>query len=251
MLEFKNVDVSVGKIPILEDISVNFETGKITSLVGPNGCGKTTLLQTLNGVSKVNSGEILLDGANFLEYSSRDKAKRLSFMPQFRENAPNISVKGLVEHGRFAYMGFSRTMSDEDKALVNSAIEFVHIEDYRNCMVSELSGGIQQRVYLAMQLAQNSQYMVLDEPMNHLDFEGQREMYQMISRLKEKKTIVMVSHDLNHALKISDYVVVMSDRKIVYKGTPLECIESGAITDTFNCKISSAVIEGEKHYIFV
>lgn len=251
MLEFRNVDVCVGKTLILKDISVSFEAGKITSIVGPNGSGKTTLLQTLNGVSRVSSGEVILDEENFLEYSLRERATKLSFMPQFRESAPNISVEGLVEHGRFPYMGFSRKMTAEDRLAVDRAIEYVHLDEYRKCMVNELSGGLQQRVYLAMQLAQNSRYMVLDEPLNHLDFAGRREMYQLICDLRPDKAIVMVSHDLNQALRISDSVVVMNDRKIVYKGTPDECMESGVISDIFNCKISNAVIDGENHYLFV
>jgi len=251
MLEFKNVDVSVSKTPILKNINVSFENGGITSIIGPNGCGKTTLLQTLNGVSAVTSGKILIDGEDYLSFGVRDRAIRLSFMPQFRESAPNISVRGLVEHGRFAYMGFSRKMSETDREAVDNAIEFVNLTEYKNCMVSELSGGLQQRVYLAMQLAQNSQYMVLDEPMNHLDFQGQREMYSLIESLKINRTIIMVSHDLNHALKISDRVVVMSDRRIEFTGTPEECMADKVIEKIFNCEVNHIEINGEKHFLFV
>ena len=100
MLEFKNVDVSIGKIPILKDISIRFENEKITSIIGPNGSGKTTLLQTLNGLSTVTAGSIELDDEDFLRLHHREKARKLSFMSQLRDNTPAISVEGLVEHGR-------------------------------------------------------------------------------------------------------------------------------------------------------
>lgn len=251
MLEFQNVCVSVSRTPILKDISVQFEEGKITSIVGPNGCGKTTLLQTLNGVSTVTSGNIIIDGENFLDFPVKKRARLLSFMPQFRESAPCISVKGLVEHGRFPYMGFSRRMDEADRTAVEHALDYVQVTQYRNCMVNELSGGLQQRVYLAMQLAQNSPYMVMDEPMNYLDFPSQREMYRLIKRLgDEGKTLILVLHDLNHALQISDKLVVMKDRKIVGVGTPDKCIESGIVENVFECSASSMEIDGVKQYIF-
>ncbi|MCR5754194.1 MAG: ABC transporter ATP-binding protein [Acetatifactor sp.] len=251
MLEFKNVDINVGKTSILKNISVEFETGKITSIIGPNGCGKTTLLQTLNGISKVVSGQILLEGQSFLELSYKERAKRLSFLPQLRENSPSISVKGLVEHGRFPYMGFSRKMSEEDEKAVYDALEFVSLYDYRNQLVSELSGGLQQRVYLAMQLAQNSRYMVMDEPMNYLDFPAQREMYQLMKKLKARgKTIILVLHDLGQTLQISDNIVVMDDRKIMGTGTVKECMQSDIIRKVFKCEISEVDIDGSHQYVF-
>lgn len=251
MLEFKNVCVSVSKTPILKDISVIFEEGKITSIVGPNGSGKTTLLQTLNGISTVTAGKIMIDGESYLDFSVRERAKRLSFMPQFRESAPSISVKGLVEHGRFPYMGFSRMMNADDRAAVEHALEYVQLLEYRDCMVNELSGGLQQRVYLAMQLAQNSPYMVLDEPMNYLDFPSQRQMYRLITSLKDEgKTIILVLHDLNRALQISDNVVVMKDRRIRGCKSPKECIESGLIEEVFECRVDCIDTNGVSQYIF-
>lgn len=252
MLEFRNVSVSVSKTGILNDISASFERGKITSIVGPNGCGKTTLLQTLNGISTVTSGQIIIDDIDYLNYSLRDRAKHLSFMPQFRDSAPRISVKGLVEHGRFPYMGFSRKMSGEDKRIVEKALEFTGLAEYKDCMVNELSGGQQQRVYLAMQLAQNSEYLVMDEPMNYLDFPGQRDMYKLIQQLgAEGRTIIMVLHDLNHAMQISDNIVVMNNRKVVFSGTPSDCLEKGFIEEVFECDVKAAEFDGKKHYVFI
>jgi len=252
MLEFKNVDVSIGKTPILENISIRCNKGEITTIIGPNGCGKTTLLQTLNGVSSVTSGEIFLDDCNFLKLPIRERARRLSFMPQFRESSPNISVRGLVEHGRFPYMGFVRKMSKADMEAVQKALEYTSLTEYKNCMVNELSGGLRQRVYLAMQLSQDSQYMVMDEPTNYLDFPGRREMYGLIEEIKNQgKTIIMVLHDLNQALRISNNLIVMKDRKIISSGSPRACLQEGVIQDAFECEIKEIETNGTFQYVFI
>lgn len=251
MLEFRNVDVNIGRTCILKDISISFKKGKITTLAGPNGCGKTTLLQALNGVSKVSTGDIFLDSELYLKLPMRERAKRLSFMPQFRENVPCIPVKGFVEHGRFPYMGFSRKMSSQDTEIVEKALAFTGVAEYRHSMVNELSGGVIQRVYLAMQLAQDSSYMVLDEPMNFLDFPGQREMLLLIKRLRDEgRTVILVLHDLNQALQVSDEIVIMKERKIIASGTPAECIRDDLIGKVFDCSVRQVEVQGEKHYLF-
>jgi iron complex transport system ATP-binding protein len=252
VLEFKNVDVSIGKAPILKNISVKFEQEKITSIIGPNGSGKTTLLQTLNGLSTVTAGSIELDDEDFLRLSHKERARKLSFMSQLRDNTPAISVEGLVEHGRFPYMGFSRRQSDEDREAIAYALRYTGLYEQRSYMISELSGGMRQRAYLAMQIAQNSPYMVMDEPMNYLDFPSQREMFNLVKELSEKnKTIIMVQHDLNQALKISDRIVIMKDRAVVSSGTPEECLERGDIQKVFDCEIDKISINGSFQYICV
>lgn len=252
MLEFRNVDVNIGKTPILKDISLQLEKGKITALIGSNGCGKTTLLQTLNGVSTVVSGDIILDDEFYLKLPARERARRLSFMPQFRESAPCISVKGLVEHGRFPYMGFARKMNKEDEEAIEQALEFTGISKYGNCMVNELSGGLQQRAYLAMQLAQKSPYMVMDEPMNYLDFPGQREMLGLIRKLRDTGyTVILVLHDLNQALQTADRLIVMKDRGIVDIGTPQECLQRGTIEKVFDCTVTTIESGGIPYYMFI
>lgn len=187
MLEFRNVSVSCQHTPILNDISLTFRDGEITTILGPNGCGKTTLVQCLNGVSTVTAGQIFLNGQDFLKISPKERAREISLLPQVRTIIPAIPVKMLVEHGRFPYLGFSRRKSKEDTEIVNRAMEFTHISQYADQYVDTLSGGIRQRVFFAMVLAQDCDYIVLDEPTTYLDLTGQREFYAMIKELKNRE----------------------------------------------------------------
>ena len=239
MLEFKNVSVSCGRTPILDQISVSFPKGIITVLIGPNGCGKTTLLQCLNGASRVTSGEILLEGRDFLRFSTKERARKVSFLPQVRSIIPAIPARMLVEHGRFPYLGFSRKKTGEDKRIVEHALRFTHTMPYADQSTDTLSGGIRQRVFFAMTLAQDCDYLVLDEPTTYLDPDGQKDILSLIQELKTQgKTIIVTLHDLSQAIRIADRLVVMDNRKIIAQDTPEECLKHHIIQDVFHvsCK---------------
>lgn len=237
MLEFQNVSVSYGHTPILRDISVSFPAGEISTIVGPNGCGKTTLLQCLNGVSQVTAGSIFLSGEDYLALPIKERARRLSFLPQVRTIIPALPVRTLVEHGRFPHLGFSRRKSFEDVRLVEQAMKFTGTYEYQDLYVDTLSGGVRQRVFLAMVLAQNCEFIVLDEPTTFLDIESQREFLNLLSVLKTQgKTIILVLHDLAQAVRISDHLIVMSDRNIAAAGTPVECLQQHVIEDVFHTR---------------
>lgn len=252
MLEFQHVSVSSQRVPILDDISVSFPKGAITTVIGPNGCGKTTLLQCLNGSSKVTKGSILLEGKDYLGLSMHERATRLSFLPQVRTIIPSLPVKTLVEHGRFPYLGFSRRKTAEDIAIVEKAMAFTHITPYASQYTDTLSGGIRQRVFFAMQLAQDCDYIVLDEPTTYLDLKGQKEFLSMLSKLRDEgKTLILVLHDLNQALRISDRLVIMKDRKIAAAGTPEECMQQHIIEDVFETQYKKFSDSDGDYYFFV
>jgi iron complex transport system ATP-binding protein len=252
MLEFNNITVSKNGITLLENIDLKIKPGKLTVLIGPNACGKTTLLQTLNGSSKVSSGEILLNGEDYLSLPPKERAKRLSFLPQVHSVIPSISVRTLVSHGRFPYLGFSRRSGDEDKRIVKEAIEKTGISDYSGVTVDALSGGVRQRAFIAMQLAQCSPYIIADEPTTFLDIPSKRKVMDIYSKLRDEgKTVVLVLHEISSALENADEIVVMKDRKIVTVGTPDEIIASGVVEDVFGVKIKKFSDENGEYIITV
>ncbi len=251
MLEFRHVNVSCGSVPVLNDISAVFQTGRITTVIGPNGCGKTTLLQCLNGSSKVTSGSILLDGTDYLALPLKERARRLSFLPQVRTIIPALPVRTLVEHGRFPHLGFSRRKSRKDTVIVERTMEFTHVSPYAAQFADTLSGGIRQRAFFAMTLAQDCDHIVLDEPTTYLDLNGQRAFTDMIQQLKDQgRTIILVLHDLGQALRISDTLVVMRDRKIAATATPRECLRQHIIEEVFDVRIKEFSDEEGCYYFF-
>ncbi|GFI48418.1 Fe(3+) dicitrate transport ATP-binding protein FecE [Lachnospiraceae bacterium] len=259
MLEYRHVSVSCQRTPVLEDISVSFPAGKITVIVGPNGCGKTTLLQCLNGVSQVTGGSIFLKGQDYLKLSPRERARTLSFLPQVRTIIPALPVKTLVEHGRFPYLGFARKKSPKDMAIVRHAMEFAQVSEYAHQYVDTLSGGVRQRVFFAMALAQDCNLMVLDEPTTYLDLPGQKEFLHMLEILREEgKTIILTLHDLNHAVRIADQLVVMGactptpqGRKIAAWGAPGDCLKRHILEEVFHTKYKKFEDQEGAYYFFI
>ncbi len=251
MLRFDHIDVSYHKAPILSDISLTIPTGKITTIIGSNGCGKTTLLSTLNGTSKVTTGAIYLDDTNLLTLKTKERAKKIAFLPQVRQTIPTLPVRTLVEHGRFPHLGFARKKSDADKQIVSQVMDFTGVTPYANQYVDTLSGGIRQRVFFAMILAQDCDTIILDEPTTYLDIAGQRNFYKLLLNLKAQgKTILLVLHDLSKALSISDEIVLMNERKVLFTGTPADCVQTGLINQVFDTTCKTFSDEDGTYYIF-
>ncbi|NLL91065.1 MAG: ABC transporter ATP-binding protein [Ruminococcaceae bacterium] len=252
MIELKNITAGYNRIEVLNNINLSFEKGTITTIIGKNGCGKTTLLKTASNILKPLSGEVIIDGKDISAFQGKELAKKLSFLPQTR-NVPNITAYNLVMHGRYPYLGFSRTPKEEDREIVSKAVEVLNMEEYINKNVRRLSGGQSQKVYLAMILAQNTDVVFLDEPTIYLDINHKLEILEIIKRLKEMgKTIVMVLHDLSNALSYSDKVCLLEKGEVVICDTPEKVFESKEIDRVFNVKSTRIALDAEEQnqYVF-
>ena len=251
MLKFDSVSIGYHKVPLIKNLSVEIPTGSITTIVGPNGCGKTTLISVLNKSSQLFNGSITLDGEDIYHMSGHLRAQKIAFLPQIREVIPALPVHTLVEHGRFPYLGFSRRLTEEDRRLVEDAMEFTHVTDYRNVATDTLSGGIRQRVFFAMTLAQNCDTIILDEPTTFLDLVSQNNFYRMLPILKAQgKTILLVLHDLAKALTISDKLIVMESGAICFQGTPDECVQTNVLNKVFHTSLKTFSDAEGTYYFF-
>ena len=237
MLELNRISAGYGKQTVLDGISVDFEKGKLTSIIGVNGCGKSTLLKAILGILSLSSGEIFIDGENLLTISRNEIAKKIAYLSQGK-NIPDMTVEQMVLHGRFPYLSYPRRYSSHDREVAKKAMETVGVAEFAHKPLYSLSGGMRQNAYIAMALAQDTDYILLDEPTTYLDIAHQLELMRLLKQLSDNgKGIVTVMHDLPLAFDFSDKLTVMSNGKIIACGTPSELCNLPIIEDIFGVKI--------------
>lgn len=251
MIELKNVCAGYEGKTIVKNASVTFEPGKITVLIGPNGCGKSTLLKSVVRINPHTDGEILIEDKPIDNFSSAKLAQNVAYLAQ-NKKAPDISVMKMVLHGRFAYLNYPRKYRPQDFEIAKRSLEWAGMADKSDELVSKLSGGMQQKVYIAMALAQDANTILMDEPTTYLDVVHQLRLMAMAKQLAaEGKAVVMVLHDLTQALEVADKVVVLKAGEIIAQGTADEVYECGSIEEALGIKIEKIKTErGESiwHY---
>ena len=232
MITIKNLKVTLDNEQILHDISAIFPENKVTTIIGRNGCGKTTLLRAIAGLNKAE-GEILWKDTDLKAISVKDHAKIVAFLPQSRE-VPAVSVRSLVSHGRFPYLEFPRKLRKADREIVNNAMEMAGVSQFAERNLTTLSGGQRQKVYIAMVLCQDTPVVLLDEPATYLDISQQLEVLQMGKNFAQMgKTVIMVHHDIPQAVKYSDNVVLMDRGEIIYQGEGINMVKRNLVDRVF------------------
>ncbi|MDT2814239.1 ABC transporter ATP-binding protein [Vagococcus carniphilus] len=235
ILEVKNISLSYQKDPIVKELDVSFMKGKVSVIIGPNGCGKSTLLKGISRLLKKETGSIILNDTNMDELSNKEIAKQLAFLPQSATAPEDVTVRDVVELGRYPYRKVLQKVSQEEKIIVDEVLEQTGLFHLRDENINNLSGGQKQRVWIAMALAQKTEIILLDEPTTYLDLGHQIEVLNLLKELNETtgQTIIMVLHDLNLASRFSDYMIGMKDGRVVYEGVPTEMMTPTILKDLF------------------
>jgi iron complex transport system ATP-binding protein len=221
---------------VVADLSVEIPAGEITVIVGPNACGKSTLLRALARLLAPKAGTVLLDGSDIHRQSTKEVATKLGILPQTPIAPDGIAVADLVARGRYPHQKWFRQWSSTDEQVITSAMELTATLDLANRSVDELSGGQRQRVWIAMALAQGTDIMLLDEPTTFLDLAHQVDVLDLLVDLNEGegRTIVIVLHDLNHACRYAHHLIAMRDGEIVTEGRPAEVVTEELVRTVFD-----------------
>ncbi|WP_344631949.1 ABC transporter ATP-binding protein [Streptomyces glaucosporus] len=226
---------------IAEDLTVAIPDRSFTVIIGPNACGKSTLLRALSRMLKPAAGSVLLDGRDISSLNAKQVARTLGLLPQSSTAPEGISVSELVSRGRYPHQGLLRQWSKEDERVVAESMASTGVAELADRSVDELSGGQRQRVWIAMALAQQTPLLLLDEPTTYLDLAHQIDVLDLCARLHEEegRTLVAVLHDLNHAARYATHLIAMRDGRVVASGPPAEVVTAELVEEVFGlpCRV--------------
>ena len=236
-LAAERVRLAYDRREVVADLSLAVPPRRITAIVGPNACGKSTLLRGLARLLKPRGGAVHLDGKSIHGQPTREVARRLAILPQSPVAPEGITVADLVARGRYPHQAWFRHWSAADRRAVTAGMEATRVLDLANRPVDELSGGQRQRAWIAMALAQDTPILLLDEPTTFLDLAHQIDVLELLVDLnRDGRTIVLVLHDLNHACRYADHLVAMREGEIVAEGPPEEVVTRALVEEVFGLR---------------
>ncbi|GIQ68757.1 ATP-binding cassette domain-containing protein [Xylanibacillus composti] len=250
MIEVKQVSKKYGAKPVVDRVSVRIEKGKITSFIGPNGAGKSTLLSMISRLQSKDEGEVLVEGKELSQWKQQELAKKISILKQSNHITVRLTVRDLVSFGRFPYS--QGRLNKEDWEHVDAAIRYMELADLQDRYLDQLSGGQNQRAYIAMILAQDTDYILLDEPLNNLDMKHSVQIMKVLRRMVDElgKTIAIVIHDINFASCYSDQIVALKDGKIVSDGPTDSIIDNTVLKAVYDMDIPIETIDDRKICVY-
>ncbi|HEC1896225.1 TPA: ABC transporter ATP-binding protein [Campylobacter jejuni] len=250
MIKLKNITKFYDNKAIISDLSLDFHKGKITSIIGANGAGKSTLLALASRLIKPSNGEIYIDGMNLKDYKEQILAQKISILKQQNNINLRLKVKELVAFGRFPHS--QGRLNANDKIKINEALEYMGLSDLRNEFLDTLSGGQKQRSFIAMIIAQDTEFIMFDEPLNNLDMKHSVQIMQLMKNLVKdfNKSIAVVLHDINFASIYSDEIIALKDGKLLKQGSKDEIINQENLKQIYDMDIPVSQIDGKKICIY-
>lgn len=249
-MQVNKLTKSYGGKPVVNEVSFEIPKGKVISLIGPNGAGKSTVLNVISRLISKDSGEIHFKGKDISKWKSKELSKKMAILTQSNNINMKLTVRELVTFGRFPYSGSHVTALDVQ--MIDQAISYMELKDFEDRFIDELSGGQRQRAYIAMVIAQDTEYVFLDEPTNNLDIYHATNMMKIVRRLCDElgKTVILVLHDINYASFYSDYICAFEKGRIVKFGTVKEVMTKEVLSEIYQVEFEILEINGNPLSIY-
>lgn len=249
-MQIKNLTKKYDDKAVVDSVSFEIPKGKVISLIGPNGAGKSTVMGMISRLIAHDSGQVNFEGTDITKWKSKELSKRLAILTQSNNIQMKLTVRELVAFGRFPYSG--GRITKEDREIIDKAISYMELEEFQDRFIDELSGGQRQRACIAMVIAQDTEYVLLDEPTNNLDIYHATNMMKIVRRLCDElgKTVVLVLHEINYAAFYSDYICAFVNGKIAKFGTVEEVMTKENLSEIYKVDFEIMEIEGKPLSIY-
>ncbi|MCU7201998.1 iron ABC transporter ATP-binding protein [Turicibacter sanguinis] len=250
MIEAKNISKKYGSKAVVNDVSFQIKRGKITSFIGPNGAGKSTVLGMMSRLLKRDSGEVFIDGKELSQWKTNELAKVLAILKQSNHLSVRLTIRDLVAFGRFPHS--QGNLTEVDQAKIDEALHYMQLEDIQDKFLEELSGGQRQRAFIGMVLAQDTDYILLDEPLNNLDMKHSVQIMKMLRRITDElgKTVIIVIHDINFASCYSDEIIALQNGEISVCGTVDEIMQASTLSELYDMDFEVKEINNKKICVY-